>query len=129
MNIAWHHVLWVALGGGLGAVSRFLVTSWINEQTTSTFPWPTLTVNFLGSVLFGVLFVVVFANHPQRELLRLLVLVGFLGSFTTFSTFSFETVRLLESGLSWVAMANILGSVLSCVLGLWVGMGVARLAS
>lgn len=129
MNIALHHVFWVALGGSLGAVSRFLLTSWINEKSTATFPWPTFTVNFLGSVLFGVLFVAVFANHPQRELYRLLLLVGFLGSFTTFSTFSFETVRLLESGLSWLALANILGSVISCVCGLWLGMGIARLVS
>ena len=127
MSLSLHQLLWVALGGGFGAMARFAVSSWIYERTSSAFPWGTYAVNFVGSCLFGVLFVLVFLNQPQREVLRLLVMVGFLGAFTTFSTFSFETVRLLESGLWAMAAANVFASVLTCVLGAWVGMSVARL--
>lgn len=126
MSLTVQQLVWVALGGSLGAVMRFMVSSWIYDKTSSAFPWGTYTVNFLGSLLFGILFVLVFSNQPHREALRLLVLVGFLGSFTTFSTFSFETVRLMESGLWGMAAVNILASVISCVLGAWVGMGIAR---
>lgn len=127
MSFSLHQLLWVAVGGACGAVARFVVSSWICDRTTSAFPWGTYAVNLLGSCLFGVLFVLVFMNQPQREMLRLLVMVGFLGAFTTFSTFSFETVRLLESGLFGLAAFNVLASVVTCVLGAWVGMGVARL--
>ncbi len=119
------HYLWVALGGALGAMSRFAISSWVNERAISSFPWGTLTVNCVGSVAFGILFVLVFSGN-HREAMRLLVLVGFLGAFTTFSTFSFETVRLLESGLHLQALGNVLANLLSCVVGLWMGMGLAR---
>lgn len=127
MSFSLHQLLWVALGGGIGAAARFMVSSWIYSHTSTSFPWGTYVVNFVGSLAFGVLFVAIFANQPQREILRLLVLVGFLGAFTTFSTFSFETVRLMESGLWGLALANIVASVVSCVMGAWLGMGVARL--
>ncbi|PIE41237.1 MAG: fluoride efflux transporter CrcB [Gammaproteobacteria bacterium] len=127
MSISFSQILWVALGGALGAASRFALSSWVNQATSSSFPWGTYAVNILGSCVFGVLFVVIFSNQPHREELRLLVMVGFLGAFTTFSTFSFETVRLMESGLWPMALANILFSVITCILGAWVGMGIARL--
>lgn len=129
MNVTLAQIFWVALGGSLGAVSRFMLSSWLNEVNTSAFPWGTYAVNVIGSCVFGVLFVLVFANQPGREELRLLVLVGFLGAFTTFSTFSFETVRLMESGLWLLALSNVLLSVITCVLGTWIGMGIARLLS
>lgn len=127
MSLSVQQLLWVALGGGCGAMARFAISAWVYEHTSSPFPWGTWVVNFLGSCLFGVLFILIFANQPHREMLRLLVMVGFLGAFTTFSTFSFETVRLLESGLWLMAAANVVASVVSCVLGAWVGMGLARL--
>lgn len=129
MTITLSHILWVAIGGSLGAVARFVLSSWFNQATTSNFPWGTYAVNIIGSCVFGLLFVMVFANQPHREELRLLILVGFLGAFTTFSTFSFETVRLMESGLWLLATSNILLSVITCVVGAWIGMGIARLLS
>lgn len=116
----------IALGGALGAMARFGVSSWINERASSSFPWGTFTVNLLGSILFGVIFVFVFSSVQQREALRLFALVGFLGAFTTFSTFSFETIRLIESGQPLLAFTNALVSVFTCVVGAWLGMGVAR---
>ena len=127
MSLSLHQLLWVALGGGCGAMARFVISAWVYDHTSSSFPWGTWVVNFIGSCLFGALFILIFANQPHREMLRLLVMVGFLGAFTTFSTFSFETVRLMESGLWLMAAANVAASVISCVLGAWVGMGVARL--
>ncbi|MDX1694253.1 MAG: fluoride efflux transporter CrcB [Ketobacteraceae bacterium] len=129
MSLSLHQLMWVAIGGGCGAMARFALSAWVNSLSSSAFPWGTYVVNFLGSCLFGVLFVLVFANQPHREMLRLLLLVGFLGAFTTFSTFSFETVRLMESGYWWLAAGNIIASVASCIMGAWVGMGVARMIS
>lgn len=116
----------IALGGALGAMARFGVSSWINDRASSSFPWGTFAVNLLGSILFGVIFVLVFSSVQQREALRLFALVGFMGAFTTFSTFSFETIRLIESGQPGLALTNVLASVFTCVVGAWVGMGAAR---
>ncbi|MCG8537184.1 MAG: fluoride efflux transporter CrcB [Pseudomonadales bacterium] len=122
----WAQLLWVALGGALGAMSRFAVSGWINAKSTAAYPFGTLAVNVLGSFLFGLLFVAVFSTVPMRESLRLFILVGFLGAFTTFSTFSFETLRLIEEGQLWVAVANVLSSCLLCLLGVWLGTVIAR---
>ena len=127
MSLTFQQLMWVAIGGGLGATTRFVISSWVYTLSDSSFPWGTFVVNLLGSVLFGALFVLVFSQQPHREALRLLVLVGFFGAFTTFSTFSFETIRLIESGLWGYALSNVIASVMSCVLGLWMGMGAARL--
>lgn len=122
----WTQFLWVALGGAMGAMGRFGISTWINERTTSSFPSGTLVVNVLGSFLFGLLFVVIFSTTNLREPMRLMILVGFLGAFTTFSTFSFETMRLVEEGqLGWAAL-NILSSCLLCLLGVWLGTLLAK---
>lgn len=122
----WSAFLWVALGGALGACSRFWVSSWVNQHTTSSFPWGTLAVNGLGSFLFGVLFVVIMSSTAVREPMRLLILVGFLGAFTTFSTFSFEVMRLLEEGLMRLALLNVASSLLVCLTGVWAGLLLAK---
>ncbi len=122
----WIQFAWVALGGALGACSRFWVSSWLNQVSSSNFPLGTFGVNVLGSLLFGILSVVIFAATDLREPLRLMILVGFLGAFTTFSTFSFETVRLIEEGQMVMAGMNVLTSCLLCFAGVWLGMVVTR---
>ena len=122
----WSQFLWVAVGGALGACSRFWISAWLNEWNRSAFPLGSFAVNSLGSFLFGVLVVVILSATQLREPLRLLVLVGFLGAFTTFSTFSFETVRLLQDQQLTLALLNVLGNCLVCVVGAWAGMGLAR---
>lgn len=117
---------WVALGGALGACGRFWLSSWVNKSWTGEFPLGTLTVNVLGSFVFGLLSVVVFEALAERDTLRLALLVGFLGAFTTFSTFSFETVRLIEEGQFLLAASNVVGSCLLCVAGVWIGIVLAR---
>lgn len=118
---------WVALGGALGACSRYGISAWIYDRHTSAFPWGTFAVNVGGSFLFGVLFVLIYSLDTLKEPLRLLLLVGFLGAFTTFSTFSFETIRLLESGQWGTALINVFSSTLVCLAGVWLGMGTTRM--
>ena len=111
--------LYVFLGGGLGAVCRYLTTTAIGVRFGMTFPFGTLFVNTLGSFLIalvmGFLLTMVKANNLLTEPLRLLLTVGFLGGFTTFSSFSMETLTLLRSGSIVLAISNIAANV---VLGL-----------
>ena len=118
--------LYVFLGGGLGAVCRYLATTAIGARFGMMFPFGTLFVNTLGSFLMalimGFLLTMAKANNLLSEPLRLLLTVGFLGGFTTFSSFSMETLTLLRSGSVIVAIANIAANVLlgliAAILGL-----------
>ena len=107
-------ILLVAVGSGLGGVLRYLVPCWIG--TAKGFPWATLTVNVVGSLLIGLLSGLL-ARHggSSAESVRAFAVVGFCGGFTTFSTFSNETFRLIENG-QWLSAAGYVG--LSVVAGL-----------
>ena len=107
-------ILLVAVGSGLGGVLRYLVPGWIGAA--KGFPWATLTVNVVGSLLIGLLSGLL-ARHggSSAEAIRCLSVVGFCGGFTTFSTFSNETFRLIESN-QWLSAAVYVG--LSVVAGL-----------
>lgn len=122
----WSQFLWVALGGAAGASGRFWLSAWLNDWNRSAFPLGTFAVNSIGSFLFGLMFVVIMSGTAVREPMRLLVLVGFMGAFTTFSTFSFETVRLLEEQQLMMAAANVVANCLVCFAGVWVGTVLAR---
>ena len=113
-------MLWIAVGGAAGAIMRFTVVKAVVEQWgDKPLPWGTLAVNFFGSFAFGICFILLSQKFNMNEAFRLTVLVGFLGSFTTFSTFSFEVLRLIQSQQLFWALTYILGSVTLCVLGLW----------
>lgn len=116
----------VAIGGGAGASLRFFVSSWLMRHSESGFPYGTLGVNVVGSFLFGVTFVIIFSMSEMREQLRLLLLVGFMGAFTTFSTFSFETVRLLEEGQFFMSVVNVVSNVVICLAAYWGGSMIAK---
>jgi CrcB protein len=90
-------ILVIGLGGAAGAVSRYLATGWIQGLSGGFFPWGTLVVNVVGSLALGFVLVWLQASVSSAEL-RELVTIGFLGSFTTFSTFSYETVAMLRDG-------------------------------
>ncbi|RLT97376.1 fluoride efflux transporter CrcB [Ketobacter sp.] len=122
----WTQFLWVGLGGALGASGRFWLSAWLNDLNRTQFPLGTFAVNAIGSFLFGVFFVVVLSGTNLKEPLRLLVLVGFLGAFTTFSTFSFETVRLLQEQQVMMAAVNVVANCLVCFAGVWLGSVLAR---
>ena len=109
----------VAAGGALGAMLRYAFSVWISSDT---FPYATLAVNILGSFLFGFLFLFI-QQLVQADWWRHFVLVGFLGSLTTFSSFSYQTIDLFNSGRLFSGILNIFISLVSCLVftsfGIW----------
>ncbi|MCP5520919.1 MAG: fluoride efflux transporter CrcB [Verrucomicrobiales bacterium] len=117
------HVLWVALGGALGSVARYACSGWVARFFGETFPWGTLCVNIVGSMIIG--FGATVMSPDGRWLAsaatRQFLLVGFCGGYTTFSSFSLQTLTLLQDGQWWRAGANMAGSVAACMLAVWLG--------
>ncbi len=119
-------LLAIAGGGALGAVLRFGMSSTIYRILGREFPYGTLAVNVLGSLLMGFLFVVLVERFALSAEWRAALLIGLLGSFTTFSTFSFETLALFESGELFRAFLNIILSVCLCLAATWLGLSLGR---
>jgi CrcB protein len=119
-------LVFVALGGALGSVARFAIGNAVHALWPLRFPLATLGVNALGSLLIGVLYVLIAERAVLHPEWRSIAMVGFLGGFTTFSTFSLETVTLLEHGFGNQALAYVLASLLLCIGGAWLGIGLAR---
>jgi CrcB protein len=116
----------IAGGGAAGALARFLVSTGVYRLLGRDFPWGTLAVNVLGSFTMGLLFVLMLERSLVSAEVRAAILVGFLGSFTTFSTFSLETLTLVEQGEALRALVNVGVSVLLCVGACWAGIIAAR---
>jgi len=116
----------IAGGGALGAVLRFGMSTAVYRALGRDFPYGTLAVNVLGSLLMGFIFVVLVERLAMSAEWRAALLVGLLGSFTTFSTFSFETLALFENGEPIKALVNIMLSVFICLLATWVGLSLGR---
>ena len=118
-------ILLVALGSALGGVLRYLVPFWL--AAPKGFPWATLTVNVAGSLLIG-LFSGLLARHggASAESIRAFAVVGFCGGFTTFSTFSNETFRLLESNAWLLAAAYVAVSLLAGLAAVFIGSWLAK---
>ncbi|MEY3289779.1 MAG: hypothetical protein RLZZ419_2021 [Pseudomonadota bacterium] len=118
-----NQIIAIALGGACGAVVRFLVSSGLYQWLGRGFPYGTLVVNVLGSFLIGLLTEALILQRIAIGLeYRAAILVGFIGAFTTFSTFSLETIYLLEQGSLNKAALNIVVSVLCCLLAVWIGL-------
>ena len=113
----------VALGGAAGALLRWAVAAPLN---TDSFPWGTLLVNVLGSLIIGAL-LVFFADRVGSEALRAGLVVGLLGGFTTFSAFSLETVQLIERGQITSALSYAIGSLIICVLAAYAGIRLTKI--
>ncbi len=105
---------------------RFWVSSAIYMLTGKSFPWGTLVVNVVGSLTMGFLYIVLLERLTVGPDVRALLLIGFLGAFTTFSTFSIETLNLIEQADYLKALLNILLSVTACVAAAWAGVLLAR---
>ena len=122
----------VALGGGTGALLRYhlgrAITVWLGPATVSAFPWATLIVNVSGSLAMGLLAGFLARHGPGGDHWRLLVGVGLLGGFTTFSAFSLEVMLLMERGQASTAFIYAMISVLAGVTALYVGLIVMRIA-
>lgn len=115
--------IWVALGGALGSVARFACVEWVQTRLPFAFPWGTLLVNVLGSFVIGVL--AAFGEAHVRWQIPLLtrqfLMIGVLGGFTTFSSFSLQTLMLARAGAWLTAGINVAASVLLCIFAAWLG--------
>ncbi|MBE0438768.1 MAG: fluoride efflux transporter CrcB [Gammaproteobacteria bacterium] len=119
-------LLAIAGGGALGAVFRFGVSNGVYRLLGRDFPYGTLAVNVLGSLLMGVLFTLFVERLALSAEWRSAIFIGLLGAFTTFSAFSFETISLIQSGALFRAMLNILLSIILCLGATWLGLGLGR---
>jgi fluoride exporter len=115
--------LWVALGGAIGSVARYACSGLAVRWLGPGFPWGTFFVNATGSFAIGVL--AALATHGERPMIgadaRAFLIVGVLGGFTTFSSFSMETLTLARGGQLGAAGANVLLSVIVCLIAVWLG--------
>ena len=116
----------VAMGGAVGALGRYLVTASVPRYLGHGFPWGTLVVNVLGSLLMGLLIEVMARRWSAPVEARLFLVTGTLGAFTTFSTFSLDVVTLWERGQGMAALAYVLASVCLGVLALFGGLWLGR---
>ena len=121
-----NNYLCIAAGGATGALFRYVTANWVHALLGRDFPWGTLVVNVSGSLAMGFLYVLLFERTAADALWRAGLLIGFLGAFTTFSTFSIETLTLIEAGGHLRAATNILLSVALCLTGCWLGMIIGR---
>ena len=119
--------LWIAVGGALGSMARYLCAGLAARYIGETFPWGTMIVNIIGCIFIGLF--ATFTGPDGRFLVaptvRQFVMVGICGGFTTFSSFSLETLNLARDG-QWIkVVANVMGSVLLCLIGVWLGHAAA----
>jgi len=122
-----YQIIAISVGASAGALSRWGTVILMQRWFGAGYPWATLVVNAVGSFLLGFLVIWFLDRTHLSDLLRLLLTVGFLGSFTTFSTFSVETVRLMEQGSITMSLIHTIGSVVLCIFMAWLGMLLAKM--
>jgi fluoride exporter len=118
--------LWICLGGAAGTGARYLLSGWLLRLAGPVFPWGTLAVNLIGSFFLGFLMQTAATTEILRPTLRLALTTGVMGGFTTYSTFNYETLRLVQEGAWALAAANLTATVLGCLLAGLLGMAGAR---
>jgi fluoride exporter len=122
---AWIKVIVLSAGGALGVNARYWLGVWMNRWASPQFPWATFTINVTGSFAIGILTIGLtrWLPHPN---LRLLLITGFLGGYTTFSTFEYDSATLWERGELWLVAANMVGSVMVGFAAVLLGIAIAR---
>jgi CrcB protein len=122
MNIAY---LWVALGGALGSVSRFWINGLVSAKVGATFPWGTMVINITGSFIIGIAGALASPegrlDSPTRQFITQFLMIGICGGYTTFSSFSLQTLNLVRDREWLYAGGNVLLSVVLCLLAVWLG--------
>jgi CrcB protein len=116
----------IAAGGAIGALLRYWTSVAVHARLGAGFPYGTLAVNVIGSLLMGFLYIWLIDRMAAGPAIRAFMLIGVLGAFTTFSTFSMETLNLLESGQAGRALINVLLSVIVCISAAGIGVFAAR---
>lgn len=122
-----NQILAIAVGGALGSIARFGLSVWIHSWAGRDFPYGTFIVNVSGCIAIGFLFVLFTEGLSNNTVLRAAVLIGVLGGYTTFSTFSIEAFNLIEQGEALKALTYVLSSVVVGLLGTWLGIWIGRL--
>lgn len=118
-------VLWVGLGGFVGANARYLLGGWIAARFGAAFPYGTFLINSTGSFILG-LIMGTLEGHVLSPAVRLALAIGFVGAYTTFSTWTYETIRLIENGSLLPATLNVVGSLLIGLLAAVGGLATGR---
>jgi CrcB protein len=131
ISLASRRVRWLILfaGGGIGAILRFGLALWVDQRAQVPFPWGTLAVNVAGCFAIGLIATFADEHHALAPGVRLFLVAGVLGGFTTFSTFGLETLRLFEDGLFALALLNAFGSLGASLFAVLAGIALARIAS
>jgi CrcB protein len=126
ISIEMNNIFLIAIGGALGSISRYGCQKWMYHHYLHPFPFATFVVNVAGSLLIGLLFGLIEKNNFPSPEWRILLITGFCGGYTTFSTFSFETLSLLREGQYVYASLYVLLSVLIGLLAVWAGVFIIK---
>jgi len=124
--MTFKELAWIAGAGAVGTLSRFAIAALVQNFSGSKFPWGTLTVNVVGCFLFGLVFILAEEKSLIPAQVKVIVLTGFMGAFTTFSTFGFETTALIHSGDWGSAILNIVGQNVAGIVAVTMGIFLAR---
>ncbi len=120
-------LLLIAMAGGLGTLARYTLADWVQRFAGEGFPWGTVTVNLLGCLLFGAIWSALESRWTFSPHTRAIVLTGFMGAFTTFSTFIFETGQLMRDAQWLLALGNVSLQNVVGIAALFVGLAIGRL--
>jgi CrcB protein len=126
--MSWSHLFGLAVAGGLGTLARAGVTELALRWCDRDFPWGTFAVNVFGGFVFGLITAIGRGRFTLPAGLETVLLVGFLGGFTTYSSFAFQSVELLEQGRLLAATANLIGTTIAALLAVVAGLQLGRLA-
>jgi fluoride exporter len=121
--------LMVGFGGGLGSILRFWVGSYVSGKMGSRFPYGTFLINCTASFLIGLIITLLAEKAHWNPNLRYLIPIGFIGGYSTFSTFEYETFRVMQDGELWLAAVNVVLSVVVGFFAVWLGVIVGRLSA
>lgn len=119
--------LWIGMGGFLGAIARYLVSVWCVDRLNSRFPYGTFLINVSGCLLIGLVVTILDSHSTLPSAWRYAIPIGFIGAYTTFSTFELETFRALHAGWMGVGFLYVALSLLLGYVGIWAGVALGRL--